>query len=623
LATAFSPDGAGRSGQAGDRSIDFGAAAGTVLVGDATFLNAPAALDEITFSMWINRRTVSDGTAFWANSPSSGGGRGAAAHLPWSNNNIYWDTAGCCDGTTERINAGMDSFAGYTGEIAWWYAWHHVAFTKKADLKQIWVDGQLFLEGTSSDVLPTDFTNLYIGSDGSGGGRMNAKMDDFAIFGAALAEADIAKLAAGTAPTGLGTGAKLLAAWDFNDFPATGLFGAFTPADKATAASPNLVRVVHFEGTSPWDKAQVSLAVDGSPVNATVVQENGATTVSYVPSPIFAPQSQHTATLTYPVAGGTATRTWSFTVGSYTRDTVAGHVGIFQGPAKYTADAGGASGQAGDYAVDFGTANAQQGVWISDASFLNQAAATDEMAVVAWQKLYSVADSAMFWANSPSSSGSARGWSVHTPWSNNTLYFDTAGCCDGVTQRINAGIDTFAGYSGDPTWWQSWHHLVFQKKGSLKQIWIDGELFLEGDNTNPLPTDFSDAYIGADRPDNAHLRGLVDDFAVFGTILDDATAKSLFQRTKTPATLPASQKLIAYFNFNDVPSTPVVGPKLTVARSGNNLTITSDPQPLPAGFVLETAPAVSGPWTPQAGATTPVTVQIGTGAATFLRAVKR
>lgn len=624
LAGTFSADGQGQSGAAGDRSVDLGAGAGSVFVGDASFLNEASKNDEMSFSLWVYKRNIVDGSAFWANSPSSGGGRGWQAHVPWSNNNVYFDTAGCCDGTTQRINAGMDIFSEYSGDVSWWNDWHHFVFTKKADLKQIWIDGKIFLEGSSLNVLPTDFTTMYIGADGSGNGRLQGRIDDFAVYATALAEADIVKLATRAArPNGLGAGAKLLAAWEFNDFPAEGLFGTFSPADKSTGAAPNLIRAIHFEGASPWDKAKVSLAVDGSPVAANVTQENGVTTVSYVPSPLFAPLSQHTATLTYPVGGGTATRTWSFTVGTYTRDTVGGYVGILQGPTKYTDDAGGASGQPGDYGMEIGKANATQGVWISNASFLNQASANDEMAIVAWQKLYAVANSAMFWGVSPSSSGSQRGFSVHTPWSNNNLYFDTAGCCDGATQRINAGIDIFPGYSGAQDWWQSWHHLVFQKKGSLKQIWIDGELFLEGDNTNPLPTDFTEAYLGADRPDNAHLLGLIDDFAVFGTILDDTAAKALFTRTKTPATLPASQKLIAYFNFNDVPTTPTVGPTLKVTRSGNNLTITSDPQPLAAGFVLETAPAVTGPWTPQAGANTPLTVQIGSGSATFLRAVKR
>lgn len=74
--------------------------------------------------------------------------------------------------------------------------------------------------------------------------------------------------------------------------------------------------------------------------------------------------------------------------------------------------------------------------------------------------------------------------------------------------------------------------------------------------------------------------------------------------------------------------TPAVGggdvaPRIAVKVVNGQLSITSEPQPLPAGFVFEVAPSVSGPWTPQPGATTPITLPIGTEAARFLRAVKR
>lgn len=74
------------------------------------------------------------------------------------------------------------------------------------------------------------------------------------------------------------------------------------------------------------------------------------------------------------------------------------------------------------------------------------------------------------------------------------------------------------------------------------------------------------------------------------------------------------------------PTTPVGGGvtdvRVAVTRSGGNLTITSTPSPLPAGWVLQLGPSVKGPWVTQAGATTPVTVPIGNDAAVFLRAAK-
>ncbi len=76
----------------------------------------------------------------------------------------------------------------------------------------------------------------------------------------------------------------------------------------------------------------------------------------------------------------------------------------------------------------------------------------------------------------------------------------------------------------------------------------------------------------------------------------------------------------------DDPTTPVGGGatevRLAVTRAGGNLTVTSEPSPLPAGWVLQLGPSVSGPWVTQAGANTPVTVPIGNDAAVFLRAAK-
>jgi len=74
------------------------------------------------------------------------------------------------------------------------------------------------------------------------------------------------------------------------------------------------------------------------------------------------------------------------------------------------------------------------------------------------------------------------------------------------------------------------------------------------------------------------------------------------------------------------PTTPVGGGttsvRVAVARVGGNLNITSDPSPLPAGWVLQLGASVNGPWVTQPGATTPVSVPIGTDAAVFLRAAK-
>ncbi|MBI4326144.1 MAG: hypothetical protein HY674_12900, partial [Chloroflexi bacterium] len=238
----------------------------------------------------------------------------------------------------------------------------------------------------------------------------HALVDDFSIYGTALSEEEINKLFTGTLPTALPAADKLMAYWDFNDMPAQGLFVSVSPTPDTTAAAPNLIQVVHADGTTPWDTAKVSLKVDGNAVTADKSKTGSRLTTSYVPSPVFAVKSAHTATLLY---DGAVVLDWQFTVGVYTKDVMHDYIGSLLGGAKFTDDKGGHSGQAGDFAMDFGRNNTRQAVHIGDATFLNIAAANDEIAIGGWQKLYQIADSSFFWGISPSSSGTTRGIGTH------------------------------------------------------------------------------------------------------------------------------------------------------------------------------------------------------------------
>jgi hypothetical protein len=401
--------------------------------------------------------------------------------------------------------------------------------------------------------------------------------------------------------------------------PPDGVFVTQSPAANARNVAPNAgISLVHIDGKSAWTEANVSMKFDGTTVTPTFVKSGTEATITYRPSGLLASGSTHTVALTYPgPSGQPTTREWSFEVATYggpILDKVASRPGLVFGGAKQTADKGGRSGAAGDYGMDF--PNATGSVNVLDASFVNAAAATDKLSVSFWQKA-TVRASSAFWFNSPSSSGTTRGFQAHAPWSDSTVYFDSAGCCEAETQRINLNIDQFGGYTGEPTWWNSWHHFAFVKNGAVKEIYIDGQLFHSGGG-NPLPTDFSNLILGGGPgiTDN-RMAGTMDDFAVFGSGLTAAQVTALFNGT-APGAVTGNPGLLAHWDFNDL---PVVDVKVMVTRSGGNVTITSEPAALPAGWVLQTAPSVSGPWTTQAGATTPVTVPIGAGNS-FLRAAK-
>jgi len=465
----------------------------------------------------------------------------------------------------------------------------------------------LFLEDAEADAAPltNDFTKFYIGAGQNGGSSLAGLIDDFAVYSSALTEAQAKSLSTGTKPNALGASAGLIAYWDFNDLPADGVFVSFSPTPDTTNAAPNLLRVVHLQGTTPWDLSKVSLSVDSAKVDAKVTRDSGQVMVEYAPTTIFAPLSKHNATLTYPSSsGGMLTKTWEFTVGQYTVDSVAKYVGELTGAAKFTPDKGGKTGAAGDYGMDLGPTQAGQSVTMNNAAFMNIAAANDELATVGWQKLYSVHDSAFVWGVSPSSNGSSRGWGTHTPWSNNNLYFDTAGCCD-ASQRTSAPMDdTFSGYTGDVGYWTNWHHFVFQKKGADKQIWIDGALFTQGSNDKVLPTDFSIFYIGYNPADAVRLQGVVDDIAVFGTYLTEADIVKLASGT-LPSGLPAADKLLAYWNFNDASTSPTPGPTVTISKDATGkiqITYTGTLES------TDTLKATGTTWTAVPNASSPFTV---------------
>ncbi|MBE7504110.1 MAG: Ig-like domain-containing protein [Verrucomicrobiales bacterium] len=399
--------------------------------------------------------------------------------------------------------------------------------------------------------------------------------------------------------------------------PAEGAYVTRTPGPDAKNVLPDVrVTIAHRDGKVEWTAANTSLKFDDVTVTPTFTKDGNVATLTYKPSGLLASKSVHTITLGHPDPAGQPTTTqWSFEVAEYRGpvvDKVNAYPAILLGAAKQTEAGGGRTGAAGDLALDAGVA---AGVgYVADATFLNAATADDTLTIAFFQKLRSVRASSSFWANSPSSNNGTRGYQAHVPWSDSTIYFDTSGCCGADTQRINAPIANFPEYTGDASWWQQWRHFAFVKAGPEKFIYINGQLFHAGFG-DPLKTDFTTLLMGGG-PSNTDNRmdGFLDDFVIYNGALTEAQARSL----STGAAPSSIAGLIAHWDFNDQPPATVT---LKAARSGANVTITSEPAALPAGWVLQTAPSVNGPWTTQAGATTPLTVPIGAANA-FVRAAR-
>ncbi len=381
-----------------------------------------------------------------------------------------------------------------------------------------------------------------------------------------------------------------------------GAFTARTPGAGAKNVSPAVTIVVaHRDGKTEWTASNTSLMVDGVAVTPVATKVGSVLRLTYKPATLLASESVHSVKLMHLDPGGQPTSTeWSFTVQKYSgpsRDKVASYPAIITGGTVYSADAGGASGKPGDYAIDLRTKGGPLNV--TDASFLNAAMAQDELSVAFWSKKANTADSSAFWINSPSSNNGQRGFHAHVPWSNGQIYFDTSGCCN-ADQRINAPITDFPGATDNTFFTTAWHHFIFTKKGGAKTVYIDGILFMSGADQAPLPSDVTNMMIGSIGDGTGVHAALMDDFAVFSKQLVEADALALAKGT-LPSGLPASKGLIAYWDFNEGGAKPA--PKFTSIKvSGTNVTLTWE-----GGGTLQVANDITGPWTDVTGATSPLT----------------
>ncbi|MCW1923130.1 lamin tail domain-containing protein [Luteolibacter arcticus] len=238
-----------------------------------------------------------------------------------------------------------------------------------------------------------------------------------------------------------------------------------------------------------------------------------------------------------PVDPDDALGIWDFdstAVPSQSADVVAGTTIAFQGNTAYSADGGGRSGQAGDRAMNFGTAG-NSSARITDAAFmglLNQRNLTgDKISVVFWQRWdASIGSSSTVWFRSAASGN--RGFQSHMPWSDGTIFFDHSGCCAIPSQRLSIPSSSVPGLN-----WQQWNHIALVKNGGTKEIWINGQPVTSSSGAAALTNDWTEVLLGQmlDSPGNV-MKGRLDDFAIFTTALEQSHINALATGTK-PASL--------------------------------------------------------------------------------------
>ena len=167
--------------------------------------------------------------------------------------------------------------------------------------------------------------------------------------------------------------------------------------------------------------------------------------------------------------------------------------------------------------LDLGAAQNSAGALVAAGSHFDAAFNADTMAVSFWQFNNGFSNSSAFWFNSPGATANSRGFQAHTPWSNGTVFFDTAGCCTVPTQRFT----TTGAVTG------AWQHFVFKKNpDGTKDIWIDGVAVSQAGASSLLAFDgiltIGGEFNGADptSPNNS-FDGRIDEFAVWSTMLSD------------------------------------------------------------------------------------------------------
>jgi len=404
----------------------------------------------------------------------------------------------------------------------------------------------------------------------------------------------------------------------------TAITGVTPAIGSGNVLATTPIQVVIQEGVTAVDTGSVKLYLNGTALTPTTVNKVGKTiTATHQPASPLGKPAAYTAKVTFTHGGQARMAEWSFTVPATTLDKLHSYPGLILGTAAQTPDKGGRTGQTGDRAMDFGTGGTAPGVLVPDATWVNATAAGDVMTVSVWVKRNDLNDSSAFWFDSPSSPSNMRAFQAHLPWSDNSIYFDTAGCCIVDETRISLGLVGFPSYDavGNTTWWTArWHHFAFVKDTIIKTIYIDGEFFHNGYGITPLPTDIARLWIGAQggganvNPTSS-MHGLVDDFAVFGTALTEAQVKQLAAGT-LPSALPASAKALAHWDFNEVPVT--TPPKLTITLAGSAITIAWD-QP---GFRLQSSGQVNTGYADVPGVSGMSYATQATQAARYYRMVK-
>ncbi|PIO00515.1 hypothetical protein COT72_00365, partial [archaeon CG10_big_fil_rev_8_21_14_0_10_43_11] len=107
-------------------------------------------------------------------------------HLPWSNENVYWDAGNSGGASYDRINKAATA-SEYEG------VWNHWAFTKNAtsgDMK-IYLNGELWHSGTGLTRTISTITTAKLGAYSDGSYNYDGLVDEFYVFDKELSQSEV------------------------------------------------------------------------------------------------------------------------------------------------------------------------------------------------------------------------------------------------------------------------------------------------------------------------------------------------------------------------------------------------------------------------------------------------
>lgn len=178
--------------------------------------------------------------------------------------------------------------------------------------------------------------------------------------------------------------------------------------------------------------------------------------------------------------------------------------------ATYTADAGGATGLPGDYALGF----AGDDVMVLNSAPLVSITANNALTLSLWAFGTGQPRQDVIF-NISGGAGETRQALSHLPWSDSRVYFDTGGPCCATPNRLSA-LANVADFNG------TWSHWTYIKNGNDKFIYLNGSVFAQqlGTATDAFDTIIG-AFIGASNASGAQgYTGVIDDVAIFDHGLD-------------------------------------------------------------------------------------------------------